>query len=171
MTTHVVKTPSPIDQLATHCGIALTGNGKKSKKSDLLGTEGCLPNIDCADCLRSLLVSTRLELWGLGDTPETRWLAGGDTGRSSQTIWAVMTGKLAPCIKGYDTPKDPSDFGRCVALLKLFPAWRARLPEVAARHPEWAPLVDAWDDLSAMLYADELPNRSALYARLKELVG
>lgn len=54
------------------------------------------------------------------------------------------------------------------------PSWRARLGEVAAAEPDWKPLVEAWDELTA-LYEDELTNKSGLapklYARMKELQG
>jgi hypothetical protein len=70
------------------------------------------------------------------------------------------------------TPKDPSDFGRCHDLLRLFPEWRARLPEVAERYPEWRSIVDVWDELAA-LYVEELPTGrcSKLYDAMHALEG
>lgn len=44
-------------------------------------------------------------------TPD-EWIAGRDTGRSSATIWSVMTGKPTH-YSGFDAPYDPADFGRC----------------------------------------------------------
>jgi hypothetical protein len=95
------------------------------------------------------------------------WIAGPDTGMSSKTIWCVMMG--AYCREPY-TPADPSDFGRCYRLLKAFPEWRERMPEVAVKHPEWGPLVREWAALTA-LYEEELPKDRApkLYARMQEL--
>lgn len=100
------------------------------------------------------------------------WLAGSDTGISSKTIWSVMTGfpvDVRPTI-----PLDPSDFGRCYRLLQEFPGWRERMPEVAAKHEHWKPMVDAWDELTA-LYEEEVDNPSGmapkLYYRMKELRG
>ena len=78
------------------------------------------------------------------------WLLGDDTGTSSQTILAVMTGSKIECV---DVPLDRADFGRCHRLLVHFPEWRARLPEVANRYPEWAPLVRDWDALTALYLA------------------
>ncbi len=75
------------------------------------------------------------------------WVVGGDTGTSSQTIWSVMVG-----VK-HDrpwTPLDSDDFGRCYRLLELVPEWRKRLPEVAALHPDWKPLVREWDRLTSL---------------------
>lgn len=99
------------------------------------------------------------------------WLTNGDTGTSSKTIWAVMTGRTVGDKYFHpDVPYDPSDFGRCHRLLEVMPSWRARLPEVAAKYPKWAGLVDAWDELTAD-YLAELPSGKCqrLYKRLQEL--
>jgi hypothetical protein len=102
------------------------------------------------------------------------WLRGPDTGLSSRTIIGALTGN------GYalgwggvietTVPMDPSDFGRCYRLLKLFPDLRARLPEVAEKHWQWRGLVDAWPELEA-LYEEELPSGKCpkLYARMREI--
>lgn len=100
------------------------------------------------------------------------WVAGGDTGISSLTIWSVLSGMFSDTAArfGHWPPSDPSDFGRCYRLLKRFPAWRARLGEVSAAHPRWTRLVEHWAELES-LYEEELPNATApkLYARMKQL--
>jgi len=88
-------------------------------------------------------------------TPQD-WLHHGEVGLSSKTIWRVMTGHPVAA-RDQTTPSDPDDFRRCHLLLEAFPAWRARLPEVAARYPAWAPLVREWDRLTA-LYLEEIPT-------------
>lgn len=111
-------------------------------------------------------------------TPEGEaraWIDNGDTGLSSETIWSVLSGWRVPRASWHaDVPHDPADFGRCYRLLQVMPAWRARLPEVAVAYPQWAPLVDAWDELTA-LYEAEVPDGTGraprLYARLQELTG
>lgn len=80
------------------------------------------------------------------------WLHGHDTGTSSLTIYTVMTGQR---VERTSYPLDPDDFGRCYRLLKLFPEWRLRLAEVAARFKEWRPLVREWTRLTA-LYENDL---------------
>lgn len=102
-------------------------------------------------------------------TPD-EWAHGRDTGTSSLTIYHVMTGKPSPH-GDYCVPWDPSDFGRCYRLLQLFPAWRERLPAVAQRFPDWAPLVREWE-LLTQLYEAELPNGVApkLYSEMKRLL-
>jgi len=99
-------------------------------------------------------------------TPE-QWAKGRDTGTSSMTIYSVMMG--VPVDRA-DVPHDPDDFGRCYRLLQLFPAWKTRLDEVAARYPAWRSLVQEWDALES-LYEDALRSDSgaALYARLQAL--
>ena len=79
---------------------------------------------------------------------EQIWLANGETGISSKTIHAVLTGMVddmvfnaSPSWLKYDVPHDPSDFRRCYLLLKLIPEWRERLDEVAERFPKWKPFV------------------------------
>jgi hypothetical protein len=83
------------------------------------------------------------------------WLNSGDTGTSSLTIFATMTGNSQPVRYGFGNwPQDASDLGRCVRLLDRFPEWRARMGEMAARYPKWRPFAEAWADLEA-LYKEE----------------
>ena len=98
----------------------------------------------------------------------TEWLLGNDTGTSSKTICAVMTGSKC---RDPDVPYDPGDFGRCYRLLALFPEWRVRMHEVADEYPIWGPMVDAWDELTA-LYDEEKDQRAApkLYKRMQSLI-
>lgn len=88
-----------------------------------------------------------------------QWIVGNDTGISSKTIWAVMMGAVEenPHPFQYDVPHDGDDFGRCYRLIKLFPEWKARLPEVAQRFPAWGPMVREWDTMEA-LFDEEIPN-------------
>jgi hypothetical protein len=97
-------------------------------------------------------------------TPE-QWILGRDTGSSSMTIYSAMMG--VP-VDRTGLPRDPDDFGRCHRLLNLFPTWKSRLGEVAARYPDWKPLVQEWDALES-LYKDSLSSGdgTALYERLQ----
>lgn len=113
------------------------------------------------------------------------WFMIGEVGISSKTIVYALTNiNVESYIKRgeeilhfttnrFDVPHDPSDFRRCHLLLELFPEWRSRLPEVAAKFPKWKPLVDAWGELEA-LYAEEINRKDGtapkLYARMKELL-
>lgn len=99
------------------------------------------------------------------------WIKSEDNGISSHTIWAVMMG-CSDVEKsfGYDTPSDPSDFGRCHRLLNHFPEWKERLNEVTEKFPKWGPMVREWDELTS-LYEEEFQGERApkLYARMQEL--
>jgi hypothetical protein len=109
-------------------------------------------------------------------TKET-WIVQGHTGVSSKTIWAHFNG----CAPDWTSPPmDPSDFLRCYWLLKLAPEWRARIVEVADRHPRWRKVVEAWAELETMLEAawpkscrsgeyENEPPANAMYKRMKEL--
>jgi hypothetical protein len=162
--THLMQRRTLLSDPLTMCGLPLKSKQLAKHK---LGTEDGIPHVDCVGCLRELVTLLRMEAGDGSESAEARWLAGGDTGTSSKTIWSVMTGYP---VDRHDVPHDPADFGRCHKLLELFPAWRARLPELAARHPMWAGLVEHWDDLTAM-YLEELPTGRAprTYARMKEL--
>jgi hypothetical protein len=102
------------------------------------------------------------------------WLTGGDVGTSSLTIFAVMTGADRVPLHNYPSvPLDPADFGRCRRLLERIPEWRARLPEVATRYPDWTALVREWDRLDAMhAEASKRPDGMAreMYHLMKRLI-
>ncbi len=109
-----------------------------------------------------------------GFDDELRWLKGTDTGCSSLTIFSVLSARWgSAALTGHrraDIPYDPDDFGRCHRLLERFPAWRTRLPEVAAKHKQWAKLVAAWDELTA-LWLSEVKSGKApkLWERMQQL--
>lgn len=117
-------------------------------------------------------------VYGAGS--ELAWLHGTDTGSSSLTIFSVLSnavGGMAPAMErgtihgvtfSPSIPRDPDDFGRCSRLLARFPAWRARLGEVAAKYPDWAPLVAEWEALEEMLLDGE-GRCPMLYDRLQVL--
>lgn len=85
-------------------------------------------------------------------TPE-EWWNGSDTGLSSMTIWCHMTNRWRRMPHAYEgsfpTPADSWDFGRCYRLLKLFPEWRARMPEMA-RLKGWEKVASSWSDLEQL---------------------
>lgn len=92
------------------------------------------------------------------------WAIGRDTGASSKAILAVMTGNNPD--SRYSYPSDGSDLGRCLRLLDLIPEWKPRMHEMRAICPQWAALVDHWDELAAMHAA----NHPRLYDRMKAIL-
>lgn len=99
----------------------------------------------------------------------SEWRDGRDTGTSSLTIWSVVTQRPNPHGR-CDVPHDPSDFGRCYRLLKLFPEWISRLPDVAIKHQDWVPFVREWGKLTEM-YEAALSSNSGMemYTFMQEL--
>lgn len=57
------------------------------------------------------------------------WAASDDTGVSSKTLLAHMTGN--PKVGYTSPPSDADDRGRCIRLLELIPEWIPRLSELA----------------------------------------
>lgn len=58
------------------------------------------------------------------------WALSGDTGISSESICAHMTGNPKNDHFGIQPPSDAADRGRCIRLLELIPEWIERLPEM-----------------------------------------
>ena len=76
-----------------------------------------------------------------------QWLAGDDTGMSSESI-AFAAGGITPK-RGYSAPHDPADLGRCLRLLDQFPEWTADRWQkpLAASCFQWAALIERWDEV------------------------
>ncbi|KAF1698317.1 hypothetical protein CSC62_05250 [Pseudoxanthomonas jiangsuensis] len=75
------------------------------------------------------------------------WLAGGDSGMSSEAICHHMLGMESDG----SFPWDPADLGRCLRLLELFPEWKPRMGEMARYSPIWAALAERWDELATTM--------------------
>ena len=93
-----------------------------------------------------------------------KWFCSGDSGVSSTAIAAQMTGNNTGRAFS-DHPGDSGDFGRCYRLLMAVPEFRSRISEMAQRSPQWAALVDCWDELEALYETDG----SACHKRMKEI--
>jgi hypothetical protein len=141
------------DFFCVHCGarekvlpIALS----RIRALEALGLAFAAEHEDC--------VETDTSPSRLAASSPTAWLNSGDTGLSSATIWSVMTEQPFPLANfaAGAMPADADDFGRCHRLLERFPGWRPRMPEVAAKHPGWSRLVEAWERLTAV-YVQEGP--------------
>lgn len=83
------------------------------------------------------------------------WSNGPDTGISSGVIFEVLSGRQINFPPESTPPRDADDFGRCHRLLELFPGWRERMPEVAARYPGWATLIERWTELTSLFNGGE----------------
>ena len=103
------------------------------------------------------------------------WLAAGERGLSSEAIVQRLTGIKVNTGRdegAVEPPHDPSDFRRCVELLESVPPARTYLPLMADVSPQWARIVDAWDELENLLSEEEHRTDGKaprLYRRLKQL--
>jgi len=92
------------------------------------------------------------------------WYYGLDTGISSETIFGVMTD--IP-VRSNGIPYDLDDFGRCYRLLQLFPEWKSRLSEVSEKFPEWALLIDNWDQIESLYESKKKLSKEKCYNLLR----
>lgn len=82
------------------------------------------------------------------------WLANGRTGLSSEAMAFYLGFGIIRKEDGRFHPHDPSDFNRCLGLLRAAPGLRARLPEMAKLSKSWKRLVAAWDEIEAAFLAE-----------------
>jgi len=75
------------------------------------------------------------------------WIANGETGSSSKTMWNCFMGNKN---FSFAHPYDPDDFKRCYKLLKAIPEWKSNLVKLKNLSPAWNNLVDNWDKLTEM---------------------
>lgn len=75
------------------------------------------------------------------------WLAYGETGLSSKTMWNYfMLRQTSPV----NHPYDPDDFSRCYKLLIAVPEWKERILELSKLSTAWKNLSENWDKLTQM---------------------
>ena len=99
-----------------------------------------------------------------------KWLLSDDTGISSEAIAAKMNG-LEPPRQWGSHPHDTGDFGRCHRLLVIMPEYSDRLDEMRELSPEWAALVEDWDDITRLYLHDEINHTSKCYDRMKNILN
>ena len=82
-----------------------------------------------------------------------RWLAHGERGVSSETIFTRLTGvnALGTWSSRGDHPHDPSDFRRCRLLLEQVPELVPLLPRMAEASEPWRGLLNNWDAICATM--------------------
>lgn len=75
------------------------------------------------------------------------WMAGGDTGLSSETIAFWISARKTSDRWGPYTPSDPADLGRCLRLLRAIPELRERFSEMADCSPAWRQMLTYWNEI------------------------
>lgn len=91
---------------------------------------------------------------GLSEAAAT-WLASGQRGNSSETMFTHLTGVNANTSTPLSHPYDPADVRRCWLLLEDVPELKASFARMAEVSPQWAALVKDWN-LIITVMTDEL---------------
>ena len=84
----------------------------------------------------------------------TWWRLHGERGISSEAIADRLQYGQTSTRYMSNYPRDPDDFRRCELLLRHAPSMRADLNLMADQGPEWAGVVEHWDDILALIEAD-----------------
>ena len=95
------------------------------------------------------------------------WVEDGDRGRSSETLFSVLTGVALRSPQQYAVPSDASDFGRCRRLLEAAPSLMGQIDRMGEVSPEGRALVQAWSQLSLVM-DEEAPNWRSGCGRLSK---
>lgn len=91
-------------------------------------------------------------------TPEmVEWLANGERGISSDTMFTNLTGINAMRRSSQSHPYDPADLRRCRLLLERCPILLLRLHMMRDVSKEWAGLIDQWEVICSSM-DDESPK-------------
>jgi hypothetical protein len=113
--------------------------------------------------------------------PAVKWLAVGEHGTSSATMFWKFTGIRAPYVENEDAPRhhphDVDDFRRCRLLLEQVPGFVHQLDRMRAVSPVWDRLVSAWPELCALMDAeaphwrDGAGSAELTHERIIEIIG
>lgn len=96
------------------------------------------------------------------------WIANGETGMSSKTMWNCLIGNKDFPI---NHPYDPDDFSRCYKLLQAVPEWKIELHKLKPLSTPWSNLVDNWDRLTEF-YEDmrKVKKANGMYEFMQTLI-
>lgn len=107
----------------------------------------------------------------------TRWLASGERGVSSNTMFKHLTGVDALSGDKGSHPWDTDDFRRCRLLLEQVPELEPELHRMARVSKEWSDLVYLWTDICMAMDAESPHWRNrqgtslAAYQLIKRAIG
>lgn len=173
-TTFPTTTHQPMSNTTTPQGIVILAFGPQpldffTKAQKIIGKDAVLnPDVarmagasfavgpqNAMDALRQRLEAGALEAEtkanpGLSEAA-TRWLACGERGVSSNSIFKHLTAIDALQGRRMDVPKDPADLRRCRLLLEQVPELAPRFPRMAEVSEAWANLVRSWDVICATM--------------------
>lgn len=76
-----------------------------------------------------------------------QWLANGNRGSSSNTMFEVITGIKCQDYDYQDHPYDQGDFGRCKKLIDLIPELKDGFEKLSKLSKAWKNIIANWDKL------------------------
>lgn len=102
-----------------------------------------------------------------------QWLATGERGTSSETIFTVLTGLQLLDDDEMSHPLDGCDFRRCCLLFDSCPELAARFDNMRPVAPEWNALVSAWYSIFAVMNSENphWRDRAGLLARTDQRIA
>lgn len=89
--------------------------------------------------------------------PLVNWLANGERGISSNTMFTFITGVNAAYDDYHSHPHDLGDFRRCRLLAEASNDIMNHLDRMKSVSREWSAIVDHWDELCRLM-DEERPN-------------
>ena len=98
---------------------------------------------------------------------QLQWIVSGDTGISSETMWAAING-VENHWKG--VPHDPSDFGRCYRYVNTCCITREQMEIVKIYHPPFTPFIDNWDNICKLYESEQHGRMVKTYDYIKSLL-
>lgn len=93
-----------------------------------------------------------------------KWMASEHTGISSKAMAFCAVG-----IKNYHfstEPSDPSDFERCLGLVKAVPEVKKKFPKIMKMSDKWERFLTSWDYIET-LFLDEIKNQGCMWSAPK----
>ena len=91
------------------------------------------------------------------------WLDSDDVGASSKYMAMQLSGRVGTeC----SHPLDVDDFGRCVRMLEVCPELRPLVPLMVNCSPEWAALVERWDELTQLYTQEKFAEAGEIISKL-----
>jgi hypothetical protein len=175
--------PQPIDFLSKSAKLCGKDAVVCPHTAQMSGANFAVGHKETLEKLRQLLSPGAIEAEkkkhsGILSENAIRWLATGERGLSSNTLFTFLTGVDAECGSGHHYPRDTSDFKRCRRIIVMCPELLEHLHKVSEAGPEWAGIAEKWDELTAMMDS-EAPNwleskywrAEATNAMLREIIN
>ena len=152
--------PQPIEFLgkaAAFCGhdaVIDSDLGRNAGATFVVGSPRALDAL-AARLAHGAMATAIEETSGTGISHEAiSWLANGERGLSSETMFAHLIGISVCGPDGQSHPYDCSDWRRCQLLLEAVPEVAQRFPKMAEVSPQWANLISAWPEILMALDED-----------------